>query len=307
MSTDALGACGQSDFKSGFVAFIGRPNSGKSTMINALMQRKVAITSDTPQTTRHRFRAVLDGPDYQMILVDTPGLHKPRDVLGEELNRSALQALEDVDLVAFFVDASKPFGKGDRWIAEHIMESPAPVVLVISKSDLADTTMIDAQVQQASLALSFDDVVVTSARDGRNLEELVTRIQAYLPCGPRWFPEGTGVDQPLEMIIAEFIREKVLRTTFDEVPHAVGVLLEELDYDERRNFYRVYAIIYVERESQKGIIVGKQGCMIKTIGTQARQDLMHFLAAGVHLDLRVKVKKDWRRDINQIRRFTYGE
>ena len=293
--------------RSGFCALIGRPNAGKSTLINALMRRKVAITSDTPQTTRHRFRAVLDGDGFQLVLVDTPGLHKPIDALGEELNRSALKALESVDVVAFLVDASKPFGSGDQWVAQLLKHSPAPVILVISKSDLADEAAINRQIDHTRRVLECDEVVVLSALEARNLDAFTEAACGYLPPGPRWFPEGTGTDQPIEVIIAEFIREKILTSTFDEVPHAVGVMVEEMEYDARRNFYRIYAIIYVERESQKGIIVGKGGLMIKHIGTQARLDLKRFMAADIHLDLRVKVRKGWRKDANQIRRFGYGE
>lgn len=295
------------DFKSGFVALIGRPNAGKSTLINALMQRKVAITSNTPQTTRHRFRAVLDDPEFQMVLVDTPGLHKPKDALGDELNRSALKALEGVDLVAFLVDASQPFGKGDAWVADIVSAGKAPCILVISKSDLANEDTIAEQIKRAQAVVQAADTVVLSALEGHNIAQFVKTARSYLPEGPRWFPEGIGIDQPLEVIVAEFVREKILTSTFDEVPHAVGVMVEELEFDPKRNFYRIYAIIYVERESQKGIIVGKKGSMIKAIGTSARQDLKHFLAADVYLDLRVKVRKGWRRDASQIRRFGYGE
>ena len=302
-----MAATAEDTFKSGFVALIGRPNAGKSTLVNALMKRKVAITSNTPQTTRHRFRAVLDGPGYQLVLVDTPGIHKPQDALGEELNRSAFKALEDIDAVAFLVDASKPFGKGDAWVAETIKQSGAPVILVISKTDLVDDTAINDQIQRASKTIEFDAVVPLSALEGHNVDQFLAVACSYLPNGPRWFPEGCGVDQPLEVIIAEFIREKILTSTFDEVPHAVGVMVENLEYDAKRNFYRIEAIIYVERESQKGIIVGKRGSMIKTIGTEARLDLGHFLSEELYLDLRVKVRKDWRRDANQIRRFGYGE
>jgi GTP-binding protein Era len=294
-------------FRSGFCALIGRPNAGKSTLINALMGRKVAITSNTPQTTRHRFRAVLDGDTFQLVLVDTPGLHKPIDALGEELNRSALKALESVDVVGFLLDASKPFGSGDRWVADILEHSPAPVVLVVNKSDLVDEAGIHAQIQRASEALACSDVVVVSALEGHNIDAFTQCALRHLPPGPCWFPKGAGTDQPIEVIIAEFIREKILTATFDEVPHAVGVMVEEMEYDKARNFYKIYAIIYVERESQKGIIVGKGGSMIKRIGTQARQDLSHFLAAQIHLDLRVKLRKGWRKDANQIRRFGYGE
>ena len=300
----------QQDFRSGFVALIGRPNAGKSTLVNALMKRKVTIVSDTPQTTRHRFRAVLEGCGYQMILIDTPGLHKPKDSLGEELNRAALRALEDVDVIAFFVDASKPFGRGDAWIADIVKTSAAPLILVISKSDLADEETIKTQITRAQEAVNTarqSSVVVLSSVTGHNMDSFVELARSYLPRGPRWFPEGTGVDQPLEVIVAEFIREKILASTFDEIPHVVAVITDELDYDRNRNFYRISASVFVERESQKGIIVGKGGLMIKTIGTNARQDLEHFLAADVYLDLRVKVRRDWRRDVNQVRRFIYGD
>ena len=296
-----------SEFRSGFVTFIGRPNAGKSTLLNALMKRKVTITSNTPQTTRHRFRAILDAPDYQMILVDTPGLHKPKDTLGEELNRSAINALEDVDVAAFFLDAGKPFGKGDAWVAQMVEKARVPVILVISKSDLADKDEISAQIQRAQAALPFNDVVALSALTGENVETFVEIASSYLPAGPRWFPEGFGIDQPLEIVVAEFIREKILLSTFDEVPHAVGVVVEELSFQEQKNLYKIQATIYVERESQKGIIVGKGGTMVKTIGTQARQDLTRFFAADVYLDLRIKLRKGWRSDLNQIRRFMYGD
>jgi GTP-binding protein Era len=294
-------------FKSGFVALIGRPNAGKSTLVNALMQKKVAITSPTPQTTRHRFRAIVDDPGYQLVLVDTPGLHRPIDALGEELNRSALKALESVDAVAFLVDASKPFGRGDAWVASLLASQPAPVILVITKSDLADGARIEAQRKAAAASLAVSDTVVLSALEQSNLDGFLAAACSYLPPGPRWFPEGTGVDQPLEVVIAEFIREKVLLSTFDEVPHATGVQVDELSYDKKGGIYHVFAVIYVDRESQKGIIVGKGGSMIKAIGTQARLDLERFLAARVHLDLRVKLRKGWRRDTAQIRRFGYGE
>lgn len=306
-TANELTAFEQDTFTSGFVALIGRPNAGKSTLVNALMKRKVTITSNTPQTTRHRFRAIIDTPDSQIVFVDTPGIHKPKDALGEELNRAAIKALEDIDVVAFLVDASKPFGKGDAWVADIIKRSNAPVILVISKTDLVDDATIEKQVQSVEEVIDIDDVVALSALEGRNVTHFASLAQGYLPLGPRWFPEGTDIDQPLEVVIAEFIREKVLLSTFDEVPHAVGVMIEDLNYDARRNFYTIYAIIYVERDSQKGIIVGKKGSMIKAIGTKARQDLTHFLAADLHLELRVKVKKGWRRDASQIRRFGYGD
>jgi GTP-binding protein Era len=294
--------------RSGFVALVGRPNAGKSTLTNALVGEKVAITSDTPQTTRHRLRAVVDRDDTQVVIVDTPGLHKPHDALGEELNRSALAALSDVDVVAMLVDATKPVGKGDQWVGEHVARARARKrVLVLTKADLASAEQVEKQLEAASGLAPFDESVVVSAAEGFNLEGFLSVVSALLPEGPRWFPRDMPTDQSLEVLIAEFIREKVLRTTFDEVPHAVGVALDDFEEDPKTGFVRISATIYVERDSQKGIIIGRGGALIKQIGTEAREDLERLLGARVHLDLIVKVKKDWRRDASQIRRFGYGE
>ena len=292
---------------SGFCALVGRPNAGKSTLINALVGSKVAITSDTPQTTRHRLRAVLDREDAQIVLVDTPGLHKPHDALGEELNRSALKALEDVDVVALLVDATKPVGRGDEWVAEHVARCRGAKLLVITKADLATAEQVAAQLAAASSLAPFDETVVVSALEAFNLEGFVGAVLAHLPQGPRWFPRDMPTDQSFEVMIAEFIREKVLRSTFDEVPHAVGVAVEEIEQDTKRDLTRIWAVIYVERESQKGIIIGRGGEMIKKVGSEARVDLERLLGTRVFLELTVKVKRDWRRDASQIRRFGYGE
>ncbi len=294
-------------FKSGFVTLIGRPNAGKSTLINAIMGRKVAITSNTPQTTRHRFRAIFDRDDMQMILVDTPGLHKPQDALGEELNESALKGLSDVDVVAMLIDCSKPIGTGDEWVAEKLRAQKCHKVLVISKADLGSAEEAAAQMERAQGLADWDACLVLSATEGFNVDGFVEAIYDLLPCGPRWFPEGTGVDQPEEVLIAEFIREKILYLTRDEVPHAVGVQVEEIKWDRRAKLTKIWATIYVERDSQKGIIIGRKGSLIKEIGTCAREDLERMYNGRVHLDLSVKVKKNWRRDANQIRRFGYGE
>jgi GTP-binding protein Era len=294
-------------FRSGFVALVGRPNAGKSTLVNAVLQRKVAITSNTPQTTRHRFRAVLNTNAYQLVLVDTPGIHKPQDALGEELNRSAAKAVEAVDAICFLLDATKPFGRGDQWILDALAGSAVPRVLVVSKRDLASEATIEAQIAAATADNHFDEIISLSALTRANLVRFVEVAASFLPEGPRWFPSDMSTDQAPEVIVAEFIREKVLTSTFDEVPHAVGVQVEEFDFDRKRDLYSIAAIIYVERESQKGILIGHQGERIKRIGTQARLDLTHFLGARVYLDLRVKVRKNWRKDANQIRRFGYGE
>ena len=293
--------------RSGFVALVGRPNAGKSTLVNAIVGSKVAITSDTPQTTRNRIRAILDRDDSQMVLVDTPGLHKPHDALGEELNRSALKALEDVDVVAMLVDARAPVGRGDKWVASHVAKTDAKRVLVLTKADVATEKQVMSQLAAARRLVDFDDEVVVSALDGFNVDGFVETVSRYLPSGPRWFPRDMPTDQPLEVMIAEFVREKVLRSTRDEVPHAVGVAIEDLEYDEAKELWRVFATIYCERASQKGIIIGKGGEMLKSIGIDARTDLERLLGGQVYLDLNVKVKKDWRRDASQIRRFGYGE
>lgn len=293
--------------RSGFITLIGRPNAGKSTLINAIMGKKIAITSDTAQTTRHRFRAVYTQPTYQLIIVDTPGLHKPHDALGEELNASALKALEDVDVIAMVVDASKPVGKGDLWVASQMKSLNSKKLLVLSKCDLVDPETLKAQ-REAALALGpWDDVLSCSAVTGEHLGEFLDAAVALLPEGPQWFPESMETDQPLEVIVAEFIREKILRSFRDEIPHAIGVQTEEMDYVPKKDLYRIRAIIYTEHESQKGMIVGKSGRSIKTIGTEARQDLERLLGCRVYLDLSVKVKKRWRRDASQIRRFGYGD
>jgi GTP-binding protein Era len=298
-------------FRSGFVTLVGRPNAGKSTLLNAVLGRKVAITSDTPQTTRHRLRAVLDTASYQLILVDTPGIHKPHDALGEELNRSASKALESVDAVCFVLDATKPFGTGDQWILNTLRGSSVPRMLVISKTDLVRggdaSAQVSAQIAAACADNHFDEVLTLSAFEGVGINHFVDAAVSFLPQGPRWFPSDTDTDQDLEVIVAEFIREKVLTSTFDEVPHAVGVQLEEITFNKRKGLYSIFATIFVERDSQKGILIGHRGERIKQIGTQARLDLAHLLGAHVYLDLRVKVRKGWRRDANQIRRFGYGE
>lgn len=297
----------QQDFKSGFVTLVGRPNAGKSTLINAVIGKKIAITSDTAQTTRHRFRAVLTRPEFQLIMVDTPGLHKPHDALGEELNTSALKALEDVDVVAMLIDASQPIGTGDEWVAEHVRATKGKRILVITKTDLATPEQIEAQRVAAVALAPWDGVVELSATEGERVEDFVELVSSFLPEGPKWFPDDMETDQPLEVIIAEFIREKVLRGFRDEIPHAIGVVTEGLEYVRSKDMYRIFAVIFVERDSQKGMIIGKKGAAIKQIGIEARVDLEQLLGCKVYLDLKVKVKKNWRKDLTQIRRFGYGE
>jgi len=302
-----LNPLGENGFKSGFVALVGRPNAGKSTLINAVLGRKLAITSNTPQTTRHRFRAILNLPNAQLILVDTPGMHKPFDALGEELNRSALKAFEDVDAVAFTLDATQAFGKGDRWVLEQLARSQVKVILVLTKTALASPEQVEAQLAAARREHSFASTVLTSALEDQGAQAFVSACVGLLPEGPAWFSRDMDTDQPLEVLVAEFVREKILTSTFEELPHAIGVQVEDIAYDGKRNHYSIEAIIYVERESQKGMIVGKNGSKIKAIGSEARKDLEHLLSASIYLDLRVKLRKNWRKDAHQIKRFGYGE
>ena len=294
-------------FRSGFVAMIGRPNAGKSTLVNAIVGHKIAITSDTAQTTRHRFNAVLTRPEFQLVMVDTPGLHKPHDALGEELNESAIKGLEGIDAAAFLLDCSKPFGRGDAWVVRQVQASKAKKILVLTKTDLVDDETVEAQRQAAFEAGKWDSVVALSALTGENVEGFIQAVAELMPEGPMWFPADMDTDQSIEVIVAEFIREKILRSFFDEVPHAVGVAVEEMEYVKKSDLERIYATIYVEHDSQKGIIIGKKGSALKRIGTEARNDLEQFLGSKVFLDLRVKVRKNWRRELNQIRRFGYGE
>ena len=301
------GADGQPAFHSGFVALVGRPNAGKSTLINAIIGEKVLITSPTAQTTRNRISAIYNAPGMQMLLVDTPGLHKPVDALGEELNISALNALKDVDVAAMIVDGSAPAGRGDEWVAQHVATSNAFKVLVISKADLIEQDAARTQLERMEQFCHFDDVIVLSAKEDFNVDAFVSLVARHLPEGPQWFPEDMQTDQPIEVMIAEMIREKVLLNTRDEVPHSVGVMVDSTSYDEKADLSKIYATIYVERDGQRGIIVGAGGSMIKRIGSSARHDLERLLGNKVFLKLNVKVKQNWRTDASQIRRFGYGE
>ena len=295
-------------FKSGFVTLVGRPNAGKSTLINAVVGHKVAITSNTAQTTRHRFRAIVTNEDMQMVMVDTPGLHKPHDALGEELNTSAIKAMEDVDVVAFLIDASKPIGRGDEWVAAQIRSvKRTRKILVLTKIDLVSKETVEEQLEAAKKLSWWDDIVVLSSKTKFNVDGFVSAVERWLPEGPKWFPEDMDTDQPFEVIVAEFVREKILRSYRDEVPHSIGVVADQIEYDRKKDMYYVYAVIYVERDGQKGIIIGKGGEALKRVGVEARKDLEQMLGCKVFLDMQVKVKKNWRRDLNQIRRFGYGE
>lgn len=291
-------------FRSGFVALVGRPNAGKSTLLNACYGKKVAITSPVAQTTRRRMRAVVNRPGYQLVFVDTPGIHKPKDGLGSELNKSALFELNDVDVVAFLIDATKPIGRGDAWVAERVRCARSKKVLVLTKADEADPAQVMEQLKAAHELMDYDDEIVTSSVKNFNVDAFIETVARFLPEGPRWFPEDMGTDASDETLVAEFVREKVLRRTRDEIPHSVGVICDALE--QTKKVLRVHATIYVEREGQKGIIIGKGGEMIKHIGIDARRDLERIFGTQVFLELDVKVKAGWRDDEAQIRRFGYN-
>lgn len=293
-------------FRSGFVALVGRPNAGKSTLLNACLGEKVAITSPVAQTTRRRMRGVLNRDDCQIVFVDTPGLHKPQDSLGGELNRSALAELGDVDVVAFLIDATKPVGSGDAWVAERVRGARAVKILVLTKIDQATPEQVSAQLDRAHELMSFDDEIVISSVEGFNVDAFCALVAARLPEGPRWFPLDMATDESDEMLVAEFIREKVLLLTREEVPHAVGVVTDEMTFKKHGDVLAVHATILVERDGQKGIIIGKRGAMIKRIGTEARADLERLFKCRVFLDLEVRVQPSWRSDVREIRRMGYA-
>ena len=296
----------QTPFTSGFVALVGRPSVGKSTLLNACLGEKVAITSPVAQTTRRRLRAVVNTPTSQLVIVDTPGLHKPKDALGKELNRVALGELADVDAVAMLIDATKPVGRGDQWVANHVQASEAEYkLLVISKADIAAPEQVASQLEAARQLADFDDELVLSATEGFNVDSFVALVSKHLPEGPKWFPDDMDIDATPEDLVAEFVREKVLLNMRQEIPHSVGVICDDIEWG-KHDHASVTATILVERESQKGMVIGKDGRMIKRIGSEARADIERLLGAkSVFLDLSVRVQPQWRRDANEIRRLGY--
>ena len=301
---ESCGFASEDGFRSGFVALVGRPNAGKSTLMNACMGTKMAITSPVAQTTRRRMRGVVRREGVQIVFVDTPGLHKPHDSLGSELNKSALAELGDVDVLCFLIDASQPIGRGDAWVAERVAKSPAKRILVLTKADLASPERVFEQISAARELCEFDDVIVLSAAERFNVDSFIDLVASYLPEGPKWFPDTMSTDASDDTIVAEFVREKLLMRTREEVPHSVGVICDSME--RRRGVLHVHAVIYVEREGQKGIIIGKKGEMLKHVGIDARRDLERIFGCKVFLELEVRVKPNWREDAREIRRLGYA-
>ena len=293
-------------FRSGFVTLVGRPSVGKSTLLNACMGHKVAIESPVAQTTRRRFRAVITTDTSQLVIVDTPGLHKPKDALGKELNKVALGELDDADVIAFLIDATKPVGRGDEWVANHVAQAHATFkLLVLTKADLATPEQVSAQIVAAQNLAKFDDVLVVSATENFNIQTFISLVSEHLPEGPMWFPKNMEIDALPEDLVTEFVREKLLLHLRQEVPHSVAVVCDsyEIASDGHAS---ISATILVEREGQKGIVVGQGGSMIKRIGIEARKDLERLFGCKIYLDLRVRVQPLWRRDANEIKRLGYS-
>ena len=291
--------------KSGFIAVIGRPNVGKSTLINTLIGQKIAIMSDKPQTTRNRILCILTQPDAQIIFLDTPGIHKPRHKLGEYMVKAAEGTLKEVDAILFVVDATQKMGPGEYYILERLQATRRPVILVVNKLDLIEKEEALPIISHYTEKYPFAGVVPISAKEEVNLDSLLTEIKKYLPEGPQYYPEDMVTDQPERLIVAELIREKVLQLTRDEVPHAIAVETEEMKTRDNGDVY-IRATIYVERDSQKGIVIGAKGTMLKQIGALARADIETLLGNRVYLDLWVKVKKDWRDREGVLKNFGFG-
>jgi len=293
------------EFKSGFVAVIGRPNVGKSTLLNSLLQEKISIVSDKPQTTRNTIQALLTRPEGQIVFIDTPGIHQPKHKLGEYMVRSAYAVLSEVDLICFLVDFTDP-RTVDPAIIAALDRTTTPVFLVANKADLVSAAEQAKFLQAASEQYAFEETLAISALDGHGLADLLSKIFAYLPPGPKYYPDDWLTDHPERFIMAEFIRERILHHTEDEVPHSVAVDIDEVENDTEKNLVKVRATIYVERESQKGILIGKNGSMLKQIGTEARIQIENLLGSKVFLQLWVKVKKDWRNKTGSLSEFGYN-
>jgi GTP-binding protein Era len=297
------------EHRSGFACFVGRPNAGKSTLTNALIGQKVAITSSRPQTTRHAVRGIVHRPDAQLVVVDTPGLHKPRTLLGERLNDLVRETYASVDVICLLVPANEKVGPGDRFIAAELAAVRTPVIAVVTKTDLAAKQQVGEQLLAVSALGDFAEVVPTSAVDGFQVQLLADVLVGYLPEGPALYPDGELTDEPEQVLAAEMIREAALEGVRDELPHSIAVTIEEMlpreDRPEDKPLLDVYATIHVERDSQKAIVLGRKGSRLRDVGTTARKQIETLLGTPVYLDLRVTVAKDWQRDPKQLRKLGF--
>jgi GTP-binding protein Era len=299
-----------SEFRSGFVCLVGRPNTGKSTLTNALVGSKVAITSSRPQTTRHTIRGIVHRDDFQIVLVDTPGLHRPRTLLGKRLNDLVRETYSDVDVIGMCIPADEDIGPGDRWIFEQIRES-APrttLVVIVTKTDKVARDRVAAQLIAVNeLAGEHAAAIVpVSATTGEQIDVLIGVLVDHLEPGPAYYPDGELTDEPEETLMAELIREAALEGVRDELPHSLAVVIDEVEpRADRDDLIDVHAILYVERDSQKGIVIGHRGERLKEVGTKARTQIEKLLGTKVYLDLRVKVAMNWQQDPNQLGRLGF--
>lgn len=296
-----------SHFKSGFITILGRPNVGKSTFMNHVLGQKVAIMSDKPQTTRNKIQGVYTTATAQMIFIDTPGIHKPKHQLGEHMMRVAKRTLKETEVILFVVNASEKKGPGDEYILNMIKDTKTPVILVINKIDLIHPDELPTIIERYSNEFEFADVVPISALQGTNTTNLLDVIESHLEEGPMYYPKDRVTDHPEHFIVSELIREKILLLTEQEIPHSIGVEVTKMKREDDREKVKAEAIIYVERDSQKGMVIGKGGKMLKRVGTLARKDIEALLGDKVYLELWVKVQKDWRNKPQFIRNLGYKD
>ncbi|GIJ25715.1 GTPase Era [Micromonospora qiuiae] len=294
---------GERPYRAGFACFVGRPNAGKSTLTNAIIGQKIAITSNKPQTTRHVIRAVLHRPDSQLVLVDTPGLHRPRTLLGERLNDLVRQTWSEVDVIGLCIPADEPIGRGDRFITGELAGLKATVLAVVTKTDLVDRKRLAEQLLAVSELGDFADVVPVSAVSGYQVDTLVEVMTGYLPESPQLYPDDMLTEDPEQVLVAELIREAALEGVRDELPHSIAVVVEEMIPEGQ--LMKIYADVYVERPSQKAIVIGHRGSRLKEVGTTARRQIEELLGSRVYLDLHVRVAKDWQRDPKQLRKLGF--
>lgn len=292
-------------YQSGFISLVGRPNVGKSTLMNHLIGEKIAITSNKPQTTRNKITSILTKENFQCIFIDTPGIHKPRHKLGEYMMKSAENTLNEVDAVLMLIEPTDRILEADRYVAERLKNVKTPVILVINKVDTVEKSNLLKIIEVYKNLYEFADIIPISALKGENTDRLLDIIKKYLPEGPQYFPEDMVTDQPERQIASEIIREKALQLLQDEIPHGIAVEIMSMKKRTEKNLVDVEATIYCEKDSHKGIIIGKQGAMLKKIGSRARGDMERLLGSPIYLQLWVKVKKDWRDSDFLLKNFGY--
>ncbi|GAA5415541.1 GTPase Era [Paraliobacillus ryukyuensis] len=296
----------EKSYKSGFITIIGRPNVGKSTFINRVIGQKIAIMSDKAQTTRNTIQGVLTEKDAQFVFIDTPGIHKPKHRLGDFMVKIAEGTLNEVDVVMFMINAEEGFGRGDQYIIDRLKNIKRPIFLIINKIDQVHPDTLLQLIDQYKDKLSFAEIIPISALQGNNVTHLLDVLKSHLPEGPQYYPEDQVTDHPERFIMSELIREKVLELTREEIPHSIAVVIEQIDEQENEKL-RVQATIVTERKSQKGIIIGKQGTMLKQVGVKARKDIESLLGTKIYLELWVKVQKDWRNRPQHLQAYGFTE